>query len=129
MKNIDKKQLIITTLIGLVLVAGCLFIFKIHQADSASKVFTSICNSFFVVGGVYICLGLLTWCTNEGAFVGLTYSFHRIFEKRRFEKTFQERPTYAEYREKKLAKQKTFAHFIIPGVCFIVISIIFLLLI
>lgn len=129
MKKLDKKKLIILYAIGILLVGGCLFIFKILTANTLQLVFTSICNSFFAVGGIILCLGLLIWCGNKGAFVGLTYSFRRIFEKRRSEKAFQQRLSYGEYREKKLEKQKEFLHFIVVGVSFIIISIIFLLFI
>ena len=87
MKNIDKKALLISSIIAVLLVTGCLFIYKIHQATTKAEVLTSICNSFFVVGGVYVLFGGLTWCSNHGAFIGLQYGFKRIFEKRRFEST------------------------------------------
>lgn len=124
MKNIDLRKLLITTGVSIALVVGCLFIFKIHQADTTAKVLTSICNSFFVVGGIILCLGLLTWCSNHGAFIGLMYGFKTIFERRRFEKSFQQRQSYGEYRESKLAKQKEFLHFVVVGVVFLILSII-----
>ena len=123
MKKINLKKLLILTVVSVALIVGCLFIFKIHEADTTAKVLTSICNSFFVVGGIILCLGLLTWCTNHGAFVGLMYGFKTIFERRRFEKSFQQRQSYAEYRESKLAKQKEFLHFILVGVVYLLISI------
>ncbi|MBP5551014.1 MAG: DUF3899 domain-containing protein [Bacilli bacterium] len=130
MKSIDKKRLITLYCIGILLVGGCLFIFKILNANTLQLVFTSLCNSFFAVGGIILCLGLLIWCGNKGAFIGLTFTFRRMFfEKRRSEKAFQQRLSYSEYREKKLAKQKKYLHFIIVGVSFIIISIIFLLFI
>lgn len=129
MKKIDKKKLIILYAIGVLLVGGCLFVFKILEADTAKLVLTSFCNSFFVVGGILMFLGLAIWCANHGAFVGLTYSWKRIFEKRRSEKAFQKRQKYSEYRESRLAKQKEFLHFIVVGVSFILISLVFLLFI
>lgn len=129
MKNINLKKLLITTCVSIVLVVGCLFIFKIHEADTSAKVLTSICNSFFVVGGIVLCLGLLTWCSNHGAFIGLMYGFKTIFERRRFEKSFQQRQSYGEYRASKLAKQKDFLHLILVGVAFLLISIIIMLFI
>ena len=124
MKHIDMKKFIITSIVGVVLVVGCLFLYKIHVATNAAEVLTSICNSFFVVGGIFLCLGLLLWCSNHGAFIGLMYGFKQIFERRKFEKAFQERQSYGEYRESKLAKQKAFLHFILIGVIFLLISII-----
>ena len=124
MKNINIKKLIITAGVGVAFVVGCLFIYKIHVAQTTSEVLTSICNSFFVVGGIFLFLGLLLWCTNHGAFTGLSYGIKRIFEGRRFEKSFQQREKYGDYRARKLSKQKDFLHFIIIGVIFLFISII-----
>lgn len=129
MKNLDKKKLIILYGISIVLVGVCLFIFNILTAYNLQLVFTSLCNSFFAVGGIMLCLGLLIWCGNKGVFIGLTYGFKRIFEKRRSEKYFQNRQSYGDYRAQKLEKQKDFWPFIIVGVSFIIISIIFLLFI
>ena len=129
MKNIDLRKLLITTGVSIVLVVGALFIFKIHQADTTAEVLTSICNSFFVVGGIILCLGLLTWCSNHGAFIGLMYGFKTIFERRRFENAFKQRQSYGEYRESKLAKQKDFLHFIVVGVVFLLLSIIIMVFI
>lgn len=129
MKKCDIKSLLILYGISVVLVVGCLFIYKIHKADTVESVLTAICNSFFVVGGIILCLGLLILCGNKGAFIGLTYGFKRIFEKRRFEKSFQERQSFGEYRASKLEKQKPYLHFIIVGVSYIIISIVFLLFI
>ncbi len=126
MKNIDKKALLISSIIAVLLVTGCLFIYKIHQATTKAEVLTSICNSFFVVGGVYVLFGALTWCSNHGAFIGLQYGFKRIFEKRRFEKSFENRQPYMEYRDSKLAKQKSYLHFILIGALFVAVSIVIL---
>lgn len=129
MKNLDKKRLIILYAVGIVLVGGCLFIYKILDANTLQLVFTSLCNSFFAVGAILLFLGLAIWCGNHGAYIGLTYNFRKIFEKRKPEKAFQQRESYAQYRERKLSKQKAFMHFIIVGVSFIIISIVFLLFI
>ena len=129
MKNIDKKKLFITLGVGVAFVVACLFVFNIQKADTTQLVLTSICNSFFVVGGIFVCFGLLIWCSNHGAFIGLQYGFKMIFEKRRFEKSFQQRQSYGEFRASKLEKQKVFMHFIIVGVSFILISIIVLMFI
>ncbi len=124
MKHIDIKKLIITSIVGVVLVVGCLFIYKIHVAVTTAEVLTSICNSFFVVGGIFLFLGLLLWCTNHGAFTGLTYGIKRVFDGKRLVRNLKERETYGDYRARKLAKQKDYLHFILIGVIFLIISII-----
>lgn len=124
MKKIFSKSLLFTFIAGLVLVTGCLFVFKIHEADTLAKVLTSFCNSMFIVGGLLMFFGLLIWCTNHGAFVGLQYGFKRIFEKRRFQAAFEARQSYSEYRESKMAKHRPYADYIIVGVFFIIISIV-----
>ena len=130
MKKIDKKKLIILYIIGIVLVGGCLFIFKILQANTLKLVFTSLCNSFFAVGAILLFFGLALWCANHGAFTGLTFRWRRIFEKRKPEKAFQQqRKSYGEYRAERLEKQKPYLHFIVVGISFIIISIVFLLFI
>lgn len=129
MKDISLKQWLISLGVAILMVVACLFIFKITSADTAVKVLTCLCNSFFITGGVVLCFGLLIWCANHGSFTGLSYGFKQIFEKRRFEKQFEKRERYGEYRERKLKNQHEFMHMIIVGLGFVVISFIFLLFI
>lgn len=127
MKNISKKEWLVAMLVSIVITIIALFIFNITNVLTKSDIFKCLCNSFFVSGFIVLDFGLLTWCSNQGAFVGLTYGFRQIFEKRRFEKAFLERESYGSYRERKLKNQKNCLHMIIIGLGFIAISIIFLL--
>lgn len=129
MKDISAKAWIIVILINLLMVVGCMFIYKILEADTTEKVFTCLCNSCFVGGAFMFGFGLLVWCANQGAFIGIQYGVKQIFEKRQSPSKFEKRKSYAEYRSEKLKKKANFEHMLIVGASFIALSLIFLVLI
>jgi len=129
MKDTTLKEWIITISTTIAMFVGAMFIYKINEAATSEEVFKCLCNSAFVSGALIFGFGLLVWCANQGAFVGLQYGVKQIFEKRRFEKGFESRKSYAEYRESKMKKQVRFKHMLVVGTFFIALSIIFYFLI
>ena len=71
MKNL--KRCLITMLIGLAFVAMILYSKDVWHQTEAVVVYHILCDAFFAVGVVILCIGLLIFSCNEGTFDILVY--------------------------------------------------------
>lgn len=122
-----KKGIIKTTIISLVICAIIILLQKIFAQDivGAMKI---LCNSFFSVGILVLCIGAIDFCSQEGAFDIFGFSISLAFGtfKRNIEDSKYK--TYADYKAAKHPDNKplTISPCLIVGPCFTAISFIFL---
>lgn len=112
--------------VGLVIAFGALAI-QGFFADGAKMNMQILHNAFFASGAFLMLFAGLLYVSDEGAFLGIGYALGRVVE---FLLPFYRKnpENYAEYRERKLGKQKTHSKrsvFLI-GLFFFIISIVFL---
>ena len=88
-----------------------------------------LCDSFFVVGALWVLFSGLVYASGEGAFLGIGFALKGV--ARVFIPTWRkEVETYKQYRERKLAKPKMKAERCVffTGLAFIFVSLIFLII-
>lgn len=94
--------------------------------------FSKLTDATFVTGVIFACIGVLTFAGREGTFDGLGFAFESIFVVRNWSprRKFEERETFADYKDRKAEKRKEkkpFSHFFVTGGFYIVLAIIFLI--
>ena len=121
------KKYVITVLCGLAGVAYVLWLKDIFGQTETKMIFHILCDGFFVVGVVKVCIGLLIFSSNKGTFAGLTYSvksFIDLFRKPGMKKY----ETYHDYKDARTEKKIPFGFLLICGAVFIGISLVMLYL-
>ncbi len=119
------KKYLITILCGLAGVAYVLWLKDIFNQTETKMIFHILCDGFFVVGVVKVCIGLLIFSSNEGTFAGLTYSvksFIDLFRKPGMKKY----ASYHDYKAARTEKKIPFGFLLICGLCFIMVSLVML---
>lgn len=121
--SVAKKYIIL----GIVDIA-CLFAFALFRgvfsAPNAVHVYHILCDDFFVIGVLNVCIGLFIWVTNEGAFDMINYGMRKFWGL--MFKSFDKYADFIDYKESKSGKNMFFLNFVLYGVLFIVIAYIFL---
>ncbi len=115
----------ITLLVGLVAVFGIAWAKDILSQKDAARICHILCDSFFSVGTVMSCAGLLIFSANEGTFDMLSYgvsSFLDIFRA----KSKKKYDTFYDYRESRAEKKISFGFLLICGLCFVAVSLVLL---
>ena len=88
-------------------------------------IFHILCDGFFVVGVVLVCIGLLIFSSNEGTFAGLTYSVKSFIDL--FRKTGMKKyDSYYDYKAARTEKKIPFGFLLICGLLFIAVSLVML---
>jgi hypothetical protein len=102
-----KKVLILTGL-GAVCAFGLSWGRGLFSASDARDALRILCDGFFLVGALMLAWGGLVWCTNGGAFDGLTWSVKTLIWRIRpdYEDVKQSFGEYREQREKKASSPK-----------------------
>lgn len=91
-----------------------------------SEIVKILSDAFSVPGIVYVCFGLLSICNQQGTFDGLGYTFKSWMRVTKNYKNDERNPkSYSEYKESVKGKRKISWHFIIVGLIFIAIGIVF----
>ncbi len=90
-------------------------------------VLMTLCDSFFTVGILIFCWGVLIWTANGGVWDGLTYTFKTAFGriKRDFE---SERKTFGDYQKEREAKARSPRNTLLGGLILMGISFVIYLL-
>lgn len=125
MKSI--KKYLFTLLIGFSTAALIAWSKGVFAQTAPVQIFHILCDSFFVVGVVITCVGLLVFSSNEGTFDILVYgmsSFIDMFRK----KSTKKYDTFYDYRESRADKKIGFGFMLICGLVFIAISLVMYLL-
>ncbi len=125
MKNL--KKYLITMLIGLAAVAMILWSKDILNQTEAVAVYHILCDAFFAVGVIILCIGLLIFSSNEGTFDILVYgvsTFVGMFKKN-YEKKYD---TFYDYRADREDKKIKFGYLLICGLILLAVSMVMYLL-
>lgn len=128
----EKKTIlwkyVITLCVGLVLALVVCAIGGFFQEDAKENI-RLLHDAFFSVGALLVLFFGLLYVSSEGAFLGIGYALSWTI------KTFipfgrKTQETYAQYRERKLGKQKKKGNACVffIGLLFIAISIVFLII-
>ena len=111
--------------------AGVLLIMwskDLFSKTSLIEIYQILTDSFFAVGLLMICAGLLVFaCCNEGAFDGVTYAVGSFFSmfKKNHERKYN---SYYDYRQRRNEKKLPFLFLIICGGLFMIVSAIMYIL-
>lgn len=120
--------------VGLLLALTVCFARDIFHETDVTLIVRYLSDAFLVPGVLLTGIGLLSFLKKEGAYDGLTYSFHsmRMASARRFSDEAHDdmARTYYDYKQSVKAKRKVAWHLIIVGGVFllaaIVLTIVFL---
>lgn len=129
----DKKTILWRYLlcfgIGLVFVVVVCAIGGFFQ-DNAKENMKLLHNAFFSVGGLMVLFSGLLYVSSEGAFLGIGYAFSWVIKSLIPLGRRKMQETYAEYRERKLSKEKKKGDhcLVFTGLLFIAVSIVFLVI-
>ena len=119
---------IINFVIGISISLAIMLSKNVFKQVSSSEVMHILCDSFFVPGILLLGFGLLIIASNGGTFDMLIYGTKKFFNMFRKNPTKQLEETFYDYRTAKSENKMECLHFIIVGLVFIAISVIFLLL-
>ena len=125
----EQKPYFITAATGLAVSIWTCISRNIFAAETKAQVFTILCDAFFVPGVLLLCVGLLMYAANEGIFNAISYGMKilgRSFRGKKDEKIIDEE--FHEYHARVSQKKMKIKHFLLVGVIYFVISIIFMVL-
>ncbi len=89
----------------------------------ARFVLMTLCDSFFTVGILTFCWGVLIWTANGGIWDGLTFTFKTAFG--RIRRDFEsERKTFADYQKEREAKARSPRNPLLGGLILIGIAFV-----
>ena len=122
----EYKEYAIT--IAIALAVGVLIALSrgIFQEDELDMIITIVSDAFFIPGVLLICVGLIVYASNEGLFLSISYGFKaigRTITAKKDEKLMEEK--YHEYYARQMEKKTKCKHFIIVGLAFVVVSLVF----
>ena len=116
------RKYFITLIVGLAAVAGIAWAKDILAQTEARRVFHILCDSFFAVGTVMCCAGVLIFSGNEGTFDMLKYGVSSFLDLFRA-KSQKKYDTFFDYRESRSGKKIRFGFLLICGLIFLAVSL------
>lgn len=122
----EYKEYAITTAIALAVGVLIALSRGIFQEDELDMIITIVSDAFFIPGVLLICVGLIVYASNEGLFLSISYGFKaigRTITAKKDEKLMEEK--YHEYYARQMEKKTKCKHFIIVGLAFVVVSLVF----
>ena len=122
----EYKEYAITTAIALAVGVLIALSRGIFQEDELDMIVTIVSDAFFIPGVLLICVGLIVYASNEGLFLSISYGFKaigRTITAKKDEKLMEEK--YHEYYARQMEKKTKCKHFIIVGLAFVVVSLVF----
>ena len=124
MKKLDKIKFLICFGVGLVVAVALLFIKGVFSAETAKETFMILSDAFFFAGAMLLIVAGLVWASDNGVSDGIGYSFSKLFNlrKRDYE---DHKESYSEYKERKHTKKSSIVEFLISGMNFVAISVVF----
>ena len=90
----------------------------------ANGVLRSVCDGFFVAGGLLLGVGALKWVRNRGAFDTVSYSVSSTFRTHLPGAAGRERETIYDYRERKEKSRRPSLPVLLAGAVYMLLSII-----
>ena len=124
MKKLNNIKLLICFGVGLVVAVALLFIKGVFSAETAKETFMILSDAFFFAGAMLLIAAGLVWASDNGVSDGIGYSFSKLFNlrKRDYE---DHKESYSEYKERKHTKKSSIVEFLISGMNFVAISVVF----
>lgn len=124
------RKYIVATIIGLIMVLLVCRLKDFSFGMDSHKIYRILCDGTFLASVILIGFGLMLSISNFGLFTAVSYSMKKFFIvfTRDFEEKRKNMPSYYEYRAMKMDKDVSGAFMYIPGVIFLVLSIVFLIL-
>ena len=124
MKKLDKIKFLICFGVGLVVAVALLFIKGVFSAETTKETFMILSDAFFFAGAMLLIAAGLVWASDNGVSDGIGYSFSKLFNlrKRDYE---DHKESYSEYKERKHTKKSSIVEFLISGMNFVAISVVF----
>ena len=122
----EYKEYAITTAIALAVGVLIALSRGIFREDELDMIITIVSDAFFIPGVLLICVGLIVYASNEGLFLSISYGFKaigRTITAKKDEKLMEEK--YHEYYARQMEKKTKCKHFIIVGLAFVVVSLVF----
>ena len=108
---------------------ACLLMFTRGVTTAkGSDLFLVLCDAFFVPGGIMAGFGLLVVASNGGAFDMIAYGIMSLFALFYRNPAKRKYHTFYDYRVHKEENKATYSHFLISGLIFVAISLVFLIL-
>lgn len=125
--KINKTKLYICFGVSLAITIAVLVIKGIFSSTTVKETAMILSDSFFLGGALILVVAGLVWASDHGVSDGIGYSFSKLFSlrKRDYE---EKKESYSEYKDRKHARKSSVIEFLISGLSFVLISIIFLLI-
>ncbi len=118
------RKYFITMTAGLVAVFGISWAKDIFAQTQPETIYHILCDVFFAVGTVLCCFGLLIFSANEGTFEMLVYGLSSFVDLFRTESK-KKYATFYDYRESRADRKVPFGFFLVCGLIFIAVSLVF----
>ena len=116
---------LITVGIGLLIALLVLIIRSTFTQTAAMIIYQDLCDAFFIPGASFLCFGALVWASNGGAFDMLKYGAIRFVDRFRKDVVNRKYHTFFDYREAQKSKHKSFLYFLLVGLAFVVLAVVF----
>ena len=125
--KINKTKLLISFGVCAVITIAVLLIKGVFSAETTKEMVMILSDAFFFAGAIMLVAAGLVWASDNGVSDGIGYSFSKLFSlrKRNYE---DHKETYSEYKERKHTRKSSIVEFLIPGLSFVTISVIFFVL-
>ena len=106
----------------------CAIPFNGYSGGDAKPLVGAWSSAFTVPGIICLGVGLLIWCTNEGAFDMLSYGVQSLF--RLFRKDVRDRKYggYYEYQQARKNKKKPFLYMVIVGGAYTLVGVVLIII-
>jgi hypothetical protein len=117
------RKYLITMGIGLAAVALIAWSKDVQSQTELVKIYHILCDSFFAVGIVVLCIGVLIFSSNEGTFDIIKYglsSFFGMFKKNYVKKY----DSFYDYRAEKAGQKLSCGFLVISGAVLVAISLV-----
>ncbi|MBO4988713.1 MAG: DUF3899 domain-containing protein [Clostridia bacterium] len=109
---------------GLVVSFLVMWLRGIFTAEDALSVIKYLCDGFFVAAVLLGGVGLLSWCSNEGAFDMLSYSMSTLWRVTFARKDGWKKESYGDYKERKHEKSREFSYFLWVALAYLILSVV-----
>lgn len=125
--KVNKTKLLICFGVSAVISIAVLLIKGVFSAETTKEMVMILSDAFFLGGALILVVAGLVWASDNGVSDGIGYSFSKLFNLRK--RDYEEhKESYSEYKDRKHAKKSSVIEFLISGVSFVFISVVFLLI-
>ncbi len=125
--KINKTKLLICLGVSLAITIAVLIIKGVFSSITIKETAMILSDSFFLGGSLMLVAAGLVWASDHGVSDGIGYSFSKLFSLRK--RDYEEhKESYSEYKDRKHARKSSVIEFLIAGLGFVVISVVFLLI-